>query len=155
MNAPSLHIDFEELVFHGFSPEQAHAVAAHLQREMERLAQHHFEANPAWGRNDLPAALDLQALTLPPMALNPSSPPQETAQRMAKALWGAVSPALAPVPPAGPGREAERSRPGYRNSPVTPAAPAAKAPEASGLAPRQAFSGSQAGTPFATPGRQA
>lgn len=157
MTAPSLHIDFEEMVFHGFSPEQAHAVAAHLQREMERLAQQHFEAHPAWGRGDLPTALDLPALTLPPLALNPSAPALETARLAARALWGAVVPALAPAAPAGPGREAGRTRPGYRNTEVTKASPAATTPEAPGLAPRPAFFGGQAGQPaggpLATPGR--
>ncbi len=148
MNIPGLHIDFEELVFHGFSPEQAHAVAAHLQREMEQLAQHHFEANPGWAQGELPLTLDLPALTMPPMALNTQAPALETARHLAKALWTAISPSLAPAAPAAPvarSQEALATRLGYRNLHVTNAKPTNEAVGAPSLAPRPAFFGAKVG----------
>jgi hypothetical protein len=94
--APKLHLDFDELVFHGFAPEQARAVATHLEHELSRLAQAHFASHPGWSDTTMPAAVDLAALNIHANAVNPLAPPVDTARNLANHLWRSLAPALAP-----------------------------------------------------------
>jgi hypothetical protein len=104
MNAPGLHLDFDEMVFHGFAPEQARAIAAFLEKEIAQLAQRHLDVTPdLWKNHGLPANLDLQSLALPPLALNPQAPAGETARSLAQAIWAGVQPSLTPTPAQGTG----------------------------------------------------
>ena len=80
----SLEIHIEELVLHGFAPRDRHRMGDALERELTRL----------FVRQDVPATLaksrDLARLDLGSLEIPAGSDPEETAVRIARALYGGL-----------------------------------------------------------------